>query len=191
MKRICVNCGSNPGSSPVYMKVAEELGSVLAKRNIGLVYGGADVGLMGKVADTVLQAGGTVVGVIPKSFAHKVSHRGLTELHVVDSMHDRKAMMFELSDGFIALPGGYGTIEEVTELLTWSQLGLSSKPCGIINVSGYFNSLLSFFDFAVKEGFIKQEHRDMLLEDISPEGILNKINDYNVPSVEKWLLFSD
>jgi len=187
MKRICVNCGSNPGSSPVYMKVAEELGSVLAKRNIGLVYGGADVGLMGKVADTVLQAGGTVVGVIPKSFAHKVSHRGLTELHVVDSMHDRKAMMFELSDGFIALPGGYGTIEEVTELLTWSQLGLSSKPCGIINVGGYFNSLLSFFDVAVKEGFVKQEHRDMLLEDISPEGILNKINDYNVPSVEKWL----
>lgn len=115
MKRICVNCGSSPGYSPAYMKVAEELGSVLAKSNIGLVYGGADVGLMGKVADTVLQAGGTVVGVIPKSFAHKVSHRGLTELHVVDSMHDRKTMMFDLSNGFIALPGGYGTIEEVTE----------------------------------------------------------------------------
>lgn len=128
MKRICVNCGSSPGFDPVYMEVAEKLGSVLAKRNIELVYGGADVGLMGKVADTVLQSDGNVIGIIPKSFAHKVSHQGLTELHVVNSMHERKMMMFEKSDGFIALPGGFGTIEEVTELLTWSQLGLSCPP---------------------------------------------------------------
>jgi len=187
MKRICVNCGSSPGFAPVYMEVAEKLGFILAKRNIELVYGGADVGLMGKVADTVLRSGGNVIGIIPKSFAHKVSHQGLTELHIVDSMHERKAMMFEQSDGFIALPGGFGTIEEVTELLTWSQLRLSCKPCGIINVNGYFDSLLSFFNVAVKEGFMKQEHKDMLLNDVSPEGILDKLYNYKAPVIEKWV----
>ena len=187
MKRICVNCGSSPGFAPVYMEVAEKLGFILAKRNIELVYGGADVGLMGKVADTVLRSGGNVIGIIPKSFAHKVSHQGLTELHIVDSMHERKAMMFEQSDGFIALPGGFGTIEEVSELLTWSQLGLSCKPCGIINVNGYFDSLLSFFNVAVKEGFMKQEHKDMLLNDVSPEGILDKLYNYKAPVIEKWV----
>lgn len=187
MKRICVNCGSSPGFDSVYMEMAEKLGFALAKRNVDLVYGGADVGLMGRVADAVLQSGGKAIGVIPRSFAHKVSHNGLTELHIVDSMHERKSMMFELSDGFVGMPGGFGTIEEVSELLTWSQLGLSSKPCGIINVNGYFDLLLSFFNKVVDEGFMKQEHRNMLLEDVSPEGLLNKFSDYNAPVVEKWV----
>jgi uncharacterized protein (TIGR00730 family) len=169
------------------MEIAEKLGFALAKRNIELVYGGADVGLMGKVADTVLHSGGNVIGIIPKSLAHKVSHQDLSELHVVDSMHDRKAMMFDLSDAFVGLPGGFGTIEEVTELLTWSQLGLSSKPCGIINVNGYFDSLLSFFNNVVDEGFLKQEHNDMLLEDDSPEGLLEKLGSYKAPVVDKWV----
>ncbi len=127
MKRICVNCGSSPGYNPSYMEMAERLGNVLAKQNLELVYGGADVGLMGKLADTVLKGGASVIGVIPESFARKVSHPKLTELHIVGSMHERKSMMFELADGFIALPGGYGTIEEMSELLTWAQLGLSKN----------------------------------------------------------------
>ena len=187
MKRICVYCGSSPGFDPSYMHMAENLGQTLAAHDIELVYGGADIGLMGKVADTVLHAGGTVIGVIPKSFAHKVSHLGITELYVVDSMHERKAKMFDLSDGFIALPGGYGTVEEITELLTWAQLGLNGKPCGLINVNGYFDALLSFFDSAVTEGFVKQEHRDMLLVGTTPEDILVKIYDYEAPTNDKWV----
>lgn len=169
------------------MEMAQRLGKELLEQDLELVYGGADVGLMSKVADTVLKGGGSVIGVIPKSFAHKVSHRGLTKLHVVESMHERKSMMFDLSDGFIGLPGGFGTIEEVTELLTWSQLGLHKKPCGIVNINGYFNFLLSFFDLAVTEGFMKQEHRDMLLTEESPAALLNKFHAYKAPSVEKWV----
>ena len=187
MKRICVNCGSSPGFSPLYMEMAEKLGRALIECNLELVYGGADVGLMGKVADTVLKAGGSVIGVIPKSFAHKVSHQGLTKLHIVESMHERKSMMFDLSDGFIALPGGFGTLEEVFEILTWSQLGLSKKPCGLINVNKYFDTLLSFFDGAVTEGFMKKEHRDMLLVGESPKELLDKLYTYKAPSIEKWV----
>lgn len=186
MKRICVNCGSNPGFAPVYMEMAERLGAVLAGRDMELVYGGAETGLMGRIADTVLRAGGRVTGIIPRSFAHRVSHRGLTELRVVDSMHERKMAMFELSDGFIALPGGFGTIEEMTELLTWSQLGLNRKPCGLINVNGYFDALLSFFDGATAEGFIREPHRRMLLEDSTPEGLLDKLFAYEAPAIDKW-----
>ncbi len=167
--------------------MAEKLGQALIDCNLELVYGGADVGLMGKIADTVLKAGGSVIGIIPESFAHKVSHQGLTELHIVESMHQRKAMMCDLSDGFIALPGGFGTIEELTEVLTWSQLGLNKKPCGLINVNGYFDTLLSFFDGAVAEGFMKQEHRDMLLVEESPKILLEKFYSYKVPSIEKWV----
>ncbi|MDO4768117.1 MAG: TIGR00730 family Rossman fold protein [Pseudomonadota bacterium] len=186
MKRICVNCGSNPGFAPVYMEMAERLGAVLARRDMELVYGGAETGLMGRIADTVLRAGGQVTGIIPRSFAHRVSHRGLTELRVVDSMHERKMTMFELSDGFIALPGGFGTIEEMTELLTWSQLGLNRKPCGLINVNGFFDALLSFFDGATAEGFIREPHRRMLLEDSTPEGLLDKLFAYEAPAIDKW-----
>ena len=187
MKRICVNCGSSPGFDSSYMEMAHRLGQALVDRNLALVYGGADVGLMGKVADTVLKAGGSAIGVIPKSFAQKVSHNGLTELHVVESMHERKSMMFDLSDGFIALPGGFGTLEEVLELLTWAQLGLNMKPCGILNVREYFNGLLAFLDHSMTEGFIKQEHRDMLLVTVTPEDMLDRFESYRAPDVEKWV----
>jgi uncharacterized protein (TIGR00730 family) len=187
MKRICVNCGSNPGFDPCYLEAAQRLGRTLVDRNYELVYGGAEVGLMGKVADTVMNAGGIAIGVIPKSFAHKVSHRGLTELHVVDSMHERKTMMFNLSDAFIALPGGFGTIEEITEVLTWAQLGLHAKPCGLINVDGYFDPLLAFFESAVSKGFIKREHKEMLLVSDTPEGMLSLMDSYCTPKVEKWI----
>jgi hypothetical protein len=169
------------------MAMAKRLGQALADGQYELVYGGAYVGLMGEVADTVLKAGGFVSGVIPESFAHKVSHQGLTELHVVGSMHERKAKMFDLSNAFIALPGGFGTLEEVTEVLTWAQLGLHSKPCGLLNVDGYFNHLLSFLDNAVSNGFMKQEHRDMLLISETPEDLLIQMASYKHPTTEKWI----
>ena len=187
MKRICVNCGSSPGFSPEYMGAARSLGSALVEQDIELVYGGADVGLMGEVANTVLQLGGSVTGVIPKSFADKVSHTKLTTLHVVDSMHERKAMMFDLSDAFIALPGGYGTLEEISELLTWAQLGLSNKPCGVINTNGYYDMLFEFLDGAVTEGFMKQIHREMLLVSDSADALICQLGNYTVPSVDKWI----
>lgn len=187
MKRICVQCGSNPGFDPCYLDMAHQLGQALVDRNFELVYGGASVGLMGQVADTVMKGGGVVIGVIPKSFADKVSHQGLTKLHVVDSMHERKTMMFDLSDAFIALPGGFGTLEEIAEILTWAQLGLHSKPCGLINVEGYYDLLLSFFDNAVSKGFMKKKHRDMLLFSNTPEDMLMQIAAYRPPKVEKWV----
>ena len=187
IKRICVYCGSTPGTKPEYLRAAQVLGQLLVTNNIELVYGGADVGLMGEVADTVLAGGGTVTDVITKSFADKVSHRGLTKLHVVDSMHTRKQMIFDLSDGFIALPGGLGTLEEIFEQLTWIQLGLHQKPCGILNVSGYYDNLLAFLDYAVSQEFIKQAHRDMILVEQSPDILLDKIFRYQAPNVEKWV----
>ncbi|MDY6844804.1 MAG: TIGR00730 family Rossman fold protein [Thermodesulfobacteriota bacterium] len=186
MKRICVNCGSSPGFNPCYMEMAKRLGQTLADHHYELVYGGTNVGLMGRVADTVLEAGGVVRGVIPESFAHDISHQGLTELYVVGSMHERKTMMFDLSDAFVGLPGGFGTLEELTELLTWAQLGLHSKPCGLINVDGYFNLLLSFIENAVSNGFIKQEHREMLLVSEDPEDLLNQAATYKMQKTEKW-----
>jgi uncharacterized protein (TIGR00730 family) len=187
MKRICVNCGSSPGHDSCYKIMARRLGQALVERKYELVYGGADVGLMGEVADSVLKEGGIVRGIIPKSLAHKVSHQGLTELRIVDSMHERKTIMFELSDAFIALPGGFGTLEELTELLTWAQIGLHSKPCGLINVDGYFDLLLSFFDNTVSKGFMKREHREMLLVSEEPDDLLNQITAYKAPTVDKWV----
>ena len=187
MKRICVNCGSSLGYSNCYMAMARELGQVILENQYELVYGGADVGLMGEVAGTVLKGGGVVRGIIPESFAHKVSHQGLTELHVVGSMHERKQMMYDLSDAFVALPGGFGTLEEMSEILTWAQLGLHSKPCGLINVNGYFDLLLSFLDSAVTNGFIKQIHRDMLLVSDSTKGLLSGMELYESPTAEKWV----
>lgn len=187
MKRICVDCGSSPGFDPCYMEMAQQLGKLLVNRNYELVYGGADVGLMGQVADAALKANGTVTGIIPKFFAHKVSQQGLTKLHIVDSMHERKAMMFNLSDAFIALPGGFGTLEEVTEILTWAQLGMHNKPCGLINTDGYFDLFLAFLDNAVLKGFMKKEHRKMLLVSKTPEDMLNQIEKYKAPDVEKWV----
>jgi uncharacterized protein (TIGR00730 family) len=187
MKRICVNCGSSPGYSDCYMAMARELGQAILKNQYELIYGGADVGLMGEVANTVLKGGGVVRGVIPESFAHKVSHQGLSELHIVGSMHERKQMMFDLSDAFVALPGGFGTLDEMMEILTWAQLGLHFKPCGLINVNGYYDLLLSFLDNAVASGFMKQVHRDMLLVADSADGLLNQMVSYTPPRTEKWV----
>ena len=187
IKRICVYCASSPGAKPEYLEAARVLGKLLVKNNIELVYGGADVGLMGEVADSVLGCGGTAIGIIPKSFADKVSHRGLTELHVVDSMHERKQMIFDLSDGFIIMPGGMGTLEEMFEILTWSQLGLHKKPSGILNICGYYDTLLTFLDYAVDQQFIKQEHRDMILIEQAPENLLDIMFKYQAPNVEKWV----
>ncbi len=186
MKRICVNCGSNPGFDPVYLAAAEQMGQALAEHQLGLVYGGSNIGVMGKVADTVLAGSGTAIGVIPEMFADKVGHPGLTELRIVSNMHVRKKMMFDLSDGFIALPGGFGTLDEMMELLTWSQLGINPKPCGLLNVNGYFDHLLAFFDNAASEGFVRIEHQEMLIVSDEPEEILNRFKAYVPPSVEKW-----
>jgi uncharacterized protein (TIGR00730 family) len=187
MKKVCVNCGSSPGFDAVYKEAARKLGRALVKDNLELVYGGAEVGLMGEVADAVIEAGGAATGVIPQAIAHKVSHRGLTRLYVVASMHERKQKMFDLSDAFIALPGGFGTFEEITELLTWAQLGFHKKPCGLINVSGYFDLFLSFLDHAVREGFIKREHREMLLVSEDPIELLKRLRTYAAPDIEKWI----
>ncbi|MCX7003322.1 MAG: TIGR00730 family Rossman fold protein [bacterium] len=187
MKRICVYCGSSPGFDPGYMAMAQQLGQALVDRQYELVYGGAAVGLMGQVADTVMRAGGVVIGVIPKALAHKVSHQGLTQLHVVASMHARKTMMFDLADACIALPGGFGTLEEVAEFLTWAQLRLHTKPCGLLNVAGYFDLLLAFLDNAVAQGFMKQAHREMLLVATTPQEMLTRLEGYTAPVVEKWV----
>jgi uncharacterized protein (TIGR00730 family) len=187
MKRICVNCGSSPGFDPCYTAMARKLGYAIAGGNYELVYGGAAVGLMGEIADAALESGGVVRGIIPTSLADKVSHCGLTELVVVSSMHERKKRMFDMSDAFIALPGGYGTVEEIAELLTWAQLGINLKPCGLINVDGYFDALLAFFDHAVHRGFMKQQHRDMLLVTDEPSSLLLQMSSYNPPAVDKWI----
>src|SRR5262245_36103690 len=176
MKRICVFCGSNSGSKKIYSEVADNLGKIFAENNIGLVYGGGRVGLMGILADSVLSGSGNVIGIIPKGlFAREVAHPGLTELRFVDSMHQRKAMMAELADGFIALPGGYGTCEEFCEMVTWDQLGIHNKPCGVLNVDGYYDSYLSFLNKAVTEGFLRIEHRKLILEDEHPANLLKKM----------------
>ena len=187
IKNICVNCGSNTGTRPEYMKAAVDLGRYLAENNIGLVYGGAGVGLMGAVASSAMENGGDVIGVIPDSFADRVGHNNLTELHVVSTMHERKTMMFDLSDGFIALPGGMGTIEEVFEVLTWAQLGFHAKPCGLLNICGYYDSILAFLDNAVNQQFVRQEHKDMLLVDVDPESLITRFSNYEVIPIEKWI----
>jgi uncharacterized protein (TIGR00730 family) len=190
MRRICVFCGSMPGARPGYLAAARSMGELLARRNLGLVYGGGSIGLMGAIADAALAAGGEVVGVIPRSLeAKEVDHRGLTEQHVVGSMHERKKMMADLADGFVAMPGGMGTLEELAEILTWSQLGLHAKPkpLGLLDVEGYWSPLVSFFDHAVAERFIRAEHRQLVLVDASPEGLLAKLESYRPPTVEKWI----
>lgn len=181
-------CGSNYGNRPAYRDAARNVGQLLATRGITLVYGGGNVGLMGAAADACLAAGGRVVGVIPQVLVDKeVAHAGLTTLHVVGSMHERKALMADLAGGFLALPGGVGTFEEFFEILTWSQLGLHRKACGLLNVEGYYNPLLAMADHAVTEGFIKPSHRAMLLSDSDPEHMLDRMSEYTVPRVEKWI----
>jgi len=188
MKRICVFCGSSPGSRPEYRTAAEEMAAELVRRNIGLVYGGGNVGLMGVIADAVLRAGGEAVGVIPEHLmAREVGHKGLTKLHVVRSMHERKALMADLSDAFVALPGGFGTLEEFCEVVTWTQLGLHAKPCGILNVLGYYSPLLRMFDHAVEERFLKPENRALVLARNQPADLLRALEDWRPTHIEKWL----
>ena len=188
MKRICVFAGSSPGSRKAYLAAAQELGRALVRRQIGLVYGGARVGLMGALADAVLAAHGHVTGVIPEALAVKeVAHEGLSDLRVVTSMHERKALMADLSDGFIAIPGGWGTLEEFFEVLTWAQLGLHQKPCGLLNVEGFYDGLLSFLDHAIDERFVKPENRSMVIVATSSDALLERFDEYVPSEVEKWI----
>jgi uncharacterized protein (TIGR00730 family) len=188
MKQLCIYCGSGSGRSPRYREAARELGHEIAARGLGLVYGGAGVGVMGAVADAVLERGGEVRGVIPRALASKeVAHQGLTELIVVASMHERKARMEALSDGFIALPGGWGTFEEIFEMLTWGQLGLHEKPCGLLNVEGYYDHLFAFLQHALAEHFVRAEHHHVLLMEQDPAALLDRFGDYRAPRVRKWL----
>jgi len=187
MHAVCVNCGSSPGALPAYTEAARALGMLLADKRITLVYGGARVGLMGAVADAALARGGRVVGVVPSSINDRVGHNGLTELHVVTTMHERKKLMFDLSDAFIALPGGLGTFEEIFEVLTWAQLGHHAKPCGFLNVCGYYDQLIAFLDHAVEQRFVKPAHRAMILVDGTPAGLLARCAAYRPAKAEKWL----
>jgi uncharacterized protein (TIGR00730 family) len=191
MKRVCVFCGSSPGARPEYVRAAEGVGRALAERGLGLVYGGAGVGLMGKLAETVIRGGGEVIGVMPAALAEKeVVFKDLPDLRIVGSMHERKALMADLADGFVALPGGLGTLEEFFEVLTWAQLGIHTKPCGLLNVCSYFDDIVAFLDRAVKEIFIRAEHRTMLLVHEDPSELLQQFELYEPPTIDKaeWIL---
>jgi len=188
VRRICVFCASSPGSRPGYVGAARTLGHLLAERGLGLVYGGASVGLMGTVASAVLEAGGEAVGVIPHLLdGREITHRGLTELHVVASMHERKKLMFDLSDGFVSLPGGLGTLEETFEMATWAQLGLHPHPVGLLDVEGFYQPLVSFLDRAVEERLLKPEHRAILVVEQEPAALLDRIDAWEPPRVVKWI----
>ncbi|MFZ5622885.1 MAG: TIGR00730 family Rossman fold protein [Gemmatimonadota bacterium] len=188
IERLCVFCGSNSGARPEYSAAARDLGATLAEAGITLVYGGASVGMMGELADAALARGGRVMGVIPSGLVEKeVAHTGIADLIVVGSMHERKARMADLSDAFIALPGGLGTLEEFFEILTWAQLGIHDKPCGLLNVAHYYDPLLGFADQAVQEGFIKPEHRRMLLQDEDAHRLLEQMRAYEAPELPKWV----
>lgn len=188
MRRICVFTGSSPGARVEYALAAQQFGRELVTRGYALVYGGGRVGLMGAVADAVLDAGGEVIGVIPKVLLEKeVAHGRLTELRVVASMHERKAMMADLADAFVALPGGLGTLEELCEILTWAQLGLHAKPCGLLNVADYFDGLLAFLDHAVSERFIKPEHRAIIITATAAGDLLDRLASFQPQPVEKWI----
>ena len=188
MKRICVYCGSSMGRNPRYRDAAFELGSELVDRGLGLVYGGASVGIMGTIADAVLARGGEVIGVIPKALDKKeIAHTRLSKLHVVESMHERKALMADLSDGFIAMPGGWGTIEEIFEALTWAQLGFHRKPCGLLNEEGYYDHLFNFLEHAIDQQFVKAEYWPMLIMQPDAASILDSFSTYEPPDVKKWI----
>ncbi|MEC9468796.1 MAG: TIGR00730 family Rossman fold protein [Pseudomonadota bacterium] len=188
MKSICVFCGSSYGSLEAYADIARETGRAIAEQGYTLVYGGAKVGLMGTVADAALEAGGKVIGVLPRSLQDKeIGHEGLSELHLVDSMHERKAMMADLSDAFIALPGGVGTLEEIFEVWTWGQLGYHKKPCGFLNAEGYYDHLIAFLDHQTDQGFTKQVMRDMAQIASSPLDMIRQFENYTPPSAPKWI----
>jgi len=186
--RLCVFLGSSTGRSPVYADAAQRFGTLLAERGIGLVYGGGRVGLMGLIADAASAAGGEVIGIIPRALREReVDHQGITELHVVDTMHQRKALMAKLSDGFVALPGGIGTFEELFEVWTWAQLGYHAKPCGLLDVNGFYSRMSGFIDHVVEEGFLQPRHRAMLLVEREPEAMLDRMLAYLAPDTERWI----
>lgn len=186
--RICVFCGSNTGNDPAFSEAARSLGQLFAREGIGLVYGGGSVGLMGQLADSVLAAGGEATGVIPHAlWAREVGHRGLTDLRIVDTMHQRKAMMADLSDAFIALPGGLGTLEEIFEIWTWAQLGLHAKPVGFLNVNDFYTPLLEFLDRAVSSQFVRPQHRAIAIIENNAETLLSRFETWKPPRVEKWI----
>jgi uncharacterized protein (TIGR00730 family) len=188
-QRVCVFCGSSSGNRPIYAEAAAELGHELARQGIELVYGGGHVGLMGSLADGALSARGRVIGVMPKSMIEReIGHAGITEMHIVGSMHERKARMAELADAFIALPGGYGTLDEFCEILTWAQLGIHAKPCGILNCGEYFQFLLQMFDHAVREGLLNRIYRDMILVDDNPRQLLERLREAPMGPVAKQMV---
>jgi uncharacterized protein (TIGR00730 family) len=186
--RLCVFCGSSPGRHDAFAEAAAAVGRELARRKMGLVYGGGNVGLMGVLADAALDAGGEVVGVIPEALmAREVGHRGLTQLHVVPSLHERKALMAELADGFLALPGGLGTFEEFFEVVTWAQLGVHAKPCALLNVAGFYDPLLRLLDHAVEQGFVQSPARASILVDAAVPEVLDRMASFHAPAVRQWL----
>ena len=188
IKRICVYAGSNPGKDDCYRTATQNLARTLVHSGIGIVYGGGNVGLMGELADTVLALGGEVVGIMPRQLVEKeVAHLGLTDLQVVESMHERKAAMAELSDAFVALPGGIGTLEEIIEVYTWSQLGLHPKACVLLNINGYYDGLTAFLDHAVVEGFLDRSHRDLLVVIERPEDLVESLERWDPPRLDKVL----
>lgn len=187
MKSICVFCGSSLGHEPAFIEAAKNFGMLLAERNIHLVYGGANVGLMGTIANACLQKGGTVTGIMPKALVDmEVAHEGLTEIKIVETMHERKALMSEISDGFVSLPGGIGTLEETFEMLTWGQLGIHSKPVGLLNIMGFFDHLLKFLTIMVEQGFLLSQHLEMLQIDSDPQSLLERLETYKPLALEKW-----
>jgi uncharacterized protein (TIGR00730 family) len=193
VRTVCVFCGSSSGSRPEYADAARRLGAALARRGLGLIYGAGNVGLMGVLADAALAAGGRVVGVIPHALVQReLAHAGLSELHVVDTMHERKARMADGADAFAALPGGYGTLDELFEILTWAQLGLHARPVGLLNVCGYFDPLLAWTDHAVREGFLREKHRHMLLVASEVDELLDRLLAYRPGEpVKKWISEGD
>ena len=192
MESVCVFCGSSPGVRPSYVAAARRTGETIARRGLRLVYGGGKLGLIGAVADAAQAAGGTVVGLIPQPLLRKeVAHAGLTELRVVGSMHERKALMAELADGFLTLPGGFGTYEEFCEVLTWAQLGIHAKPCALLDVDGFYAPLVGLFDAAVGEGFVHPDHRAMVLQGQDPERLLDAMGQYVAPTVAKWVTLKE
>ncbi len=188
MTRLAVYCGSSPGADPAYAAAAGALGREMAARGIGLVFGGGHVGLMGAIADAVLEAGGEVIGVIPEALRDKeLAHQGCTELHVVSTMHERKSLMADYAKGFIAMPGGFGTFDEIFEMLTWGQLGYHTRPCGFLNVAGYYDALFAFLDTCVEARFVTHVHREMIIAATDPAELLDRMAEFEPPDQAKWL----
>ena len=186
IKTVCINCGSSPGKLPIYKQIAKELGQFLAASQINIVFGGANTGLMGEIANSALKCNGRVIGVITEYINQKVGHKTLTELIIVKDMHERKKKMFELSDAFIALPGGFGTLEEIFEIITWAQLGNHSKPFGFLNINNFYDKLIEFIDNAVEESFIKQIHKNMIIVEDNYCNLFEKLLTNEIPKVDKW-----